>query len=688
MQEKLNSLGYTIGTVDGDFGKRTEGALKDFQRDNGIAETGALDTETRTRLYADGTGEFPAPRGAFAVHAAAVEPADTSIHGYLYYIDNCGWEEANRRAYNMGGHLVSIDSLSEYAELQSEILELQCADVAFWIGAHRSHHTGHNSYDFFWMDDDGIPYLDPIDFDNQLGGLNPWALGKPRYRNEFGEELLYVHMRYNSDELRWIWEDALDKPEEEGRTGYIVELADAASLSGLTTLEMEALPSPVLIKNPAAIASEVGMNYGLEILGLEGNSVLARVTTDTSCQIDCYFWDAEHRNELFYVWDYVEGGLKNRLIRVAIPEENYNKLPRNFVMEGILYNYDATTDTSLDYTDWVRCNRYQSGNEGNTPVRQTRKRQHETEEKAVWRVTTVLASDPTALDPTVPIEIYDEDSNLIATVYPGATIYLIPGNYTAKMPGKESADIEFTVTDGPVIAQLQDAPLFTVAGHAINAETGTALQDTKVTLEVQGRKRTMVTDVAGAFTFEDVPGVDARLTIDFDEEIHFVPYVNDIHIGAEAQNTEVSAQPMPSVTFYGYLHDGSAEANAACDAFDKKIDEGYYGPPQHDYWIIFKTLYVTVESIIDSTDSIAVEGSAFNVQGDKPQEKVNRSSTQANSEFMEEYGLDPATCFNTLMKIKGYIRKDNMKENNLHYDEWFLGWSDKLIEIESIEPVN
>jgi len=49
-QAKLNALGYPVGTVDGSMGNRTHVALKHFQRDHGIPQTGELDPDTVVAL--------------------------------------------------------------------------------------------------------------------------------------------------------------------------------------------------------------------------------------------------------------------------------------------------------------------------------------------------------------------------------------------------------------------------------------------------------------------------------------------------------------------------------------------------------------------------------------------------------------------------------------------------------------
>ena len=49
-QERLNALGYDVGAPDGAVGPRTARGLRSFQKDNGIPETGRLDTATQGAL--------------------------------------------------------------------------------------------------------------------------------------------------------------------------------------------------------------------------------------------------------------------------------------------------------------------------------------------------------------------------------------------------------------------------------------------------------------------------------------------------------------------------------------------------------------------------------------------------------------------------------------------------------------
>ena len=61
LQETLESLGYSVGGVDGHFGPKTEAAVRAFQRAFGIEDDGLVGRVTKTALaglsYSDDTGE-------------------------------------------------------------------------------------------------------------------------------------------------------------------------------------------------------------------------------------------------------------------------------------------------------------------------------------------------------------------------------------------------------------------------------------------------------------------------------------------------------------------------------------------------------------------------------------------------------------------------------------------------------
>jgi hypothetical protein len=50
VQSSLNQRGYDAGAVDGEFGPSTQNALRQFQRSNGLADSGSLDESTLRAL--------------------------------------------------------------------------------------------------------------------------------------------------------------------------------------------------------------------------------------------------------------------------------------------------------------------------------------------------------------------------------------------------------------------------------------------------------------------------------------------------------------------------------------------------------------------------------------------------------------------------------------------------------------
>ena len=231
LQEQLNTLGYDVGKPDGDFGGKTETALKQFQESKELEATGRLDADTYRALF----GKEP----PMEVWERPREP-ETGIHRYDYFISDCDWEEANRRAVDMGGWLVGINSMSEYVEIQSEIAELGYSDVSFWIGVRRDLQQSPGG--FYWSDEYGGNYETPIDGRETLGGVNPWALGEPSYVSAEGEQELYTRLRFSEGEARWVWDNCDGVPSKDKRQGYIVEYPEKSVVATAEMVRRQAIP--------------------------------------------------------------------------------------------------------------------------------------------------------------------------------------------------------------------------------------------------------------------------------------------------------------------------------------------------------------------------------------------------------------------------------------------------------------
>jgi peptidoglycan hydrolase-like protein with peptidoglycan-binding domain len=66
VQQALKDKGHDPGTVDGVMGPKTRGALKDFQKKEGMKDTGRIDQETMTKLGVEAktSSTSPAPGSA------------------------------------------------------------------------------------------------------------------------------------------------------------------------------------------------------------------------------------------------------------------------------------------------------------------------------------------------------------------------------------------------------------------------------------------------------------------------------------------------------------------------------------------------------------------------------------------------------------------------------------------------
>ena len=53
LQRSLSDMGYDVGTADGKVGPKTRAALRKFQADMGLSQTGRLDHHTLAALNAD-----------------------------------------------------------------------------------------------------------------------------------------------------------------------------------------------------------------------------------------------------------------------------------------------------------------------------------------------------------------------------------------------------------------------------------------------------------------------------------------------------------------------------------------------------------------------------------------------------------------------------------------------------------
>ena len=76
VQEKLNGLGFDAGTVNGDFGEKTQAALAQFQLANLLPASGALDDGTLKELGVERPSEGQAMVGSSGGESQQGQAAD------------------------------------------------------------------------------------------------------------------------------------------------------------------------------------------------------------------------------------------------------------------------------------------------------------------------------------------------------------------------------------------------------------------------------------------------------------------------------------------------------------------------------------------------------------------------------------------------------------------------------------
>ena len=84
IQSKLKGLGYDPGPLDGIWGQKTEQALKDFQRDNGLSATGELDRATKIKLGIGKSSSRKSLPEDGKTGSAAHPGADDALHNVGY----------------------------------------------------------------------------------------------------------------------------------------------------------------------------------------------------------------------------------------------------------------------------------------------------------------------------------------------------------------------------------------------------------------------------------------------------------------------------------------------------------------------------------------------------------------------------------------------------------------------------
>ncbi len=143
-------------------------------------------------------------------------------HRYELIVEDCTWEEADRKCKEKGGYLVSMTSEEEFETVDNLIREQGLQKICFYIGATRV-----GDYSWHWVE--------PGLAQNELSYNGPWKHwleGQPSYREtlddgtEVQEE--YVEYIYRKSDDKFYMNDIPNDvvglfPGYKGRMGYICE---------------------------------------------------------------------------------------------------------------------------------------------------------------------------------------------------------------------------------------------------------------------------------------------------------------------------------------------------------------------------------------------------------------------------------------------------------------------------------
>ena len=112
LQNRLNTLRYLYGGVDGQFGKKTETAVAAFQKTNKLPQTGIADEETQRLLFSEKAKEAPIPANPYLLK---VSVADQRVYAYSFDVSTGGYTKLVRAMKCSTGLVATPTPVGTYA---------------------------------------------------------------------------------------------------------------------------------------------------------------------------------------------------------------------------------------------------------------------------------------------------------------------------------------------------------------------------------------------------------------------------------------------------------------------------------------------------------------------------------------------------------------------------------------------
>lgn len=135
VQQRLKDLGYDVGTVDGDFGPKTESAVLAFQATNGLSADGIVGPNTKNVLFSD-SAKGPAPPDDGDPHPPEPQPpgpAPSPIDGNKW-AEARDWINALRANIDLPGKALAInDATNDAAAVR--VVQRRLNELGFDAGA-------------------------------------------------------------------------------------------------------------------------------------------------------------------------------------------------------------------------------------------------------------------------------------------------------------------------------------------------------------------------------------------------------------------------------------------------------------------------------------------------------------------------------------------------------------------------